>query len=180
MFSAPPPIPPESESCSTDMDFTEGGLKRSAIAEEIRSLKSRRREPATHFQRFGGALGLIRSPVGPRRMTEPAAKFSGEMSIVAEAAIVGNLAERLACVQQRPAMQETCGMIQTNRMYEMSAGRIPRRKELLKVAQRDPSFGRYLARTEVRIGKAILYDTGEACEQLVGMRGDNRQIGLRK
>jgi hypothetical protein len=118
--------------------------------------------------------------VGPRRITEPAAKFSGEMSIVAEAAIVGDLAERLACVQQRPAMQETCGMIQTNRMYEMSAGRIPRRKELLKVAQRDPSFGRYLGRTEVRIGKVILYDTADACEKLVGMRGDNRQIGLRK
>jgi hypothetical protein len=69
---------------------TEGGLKRSAIAEEIRSLKSRSREPATHFQRFGGAPGLIRSPVGPRRMTEPAAKFSGEMGIVAKTAIVGD------------------------------------------------------------------------------------------
>ena len=44
--------------------------------------------------------------VGPRRMTEPAAKFSGEMSIVAEAAGVGNLAERLARVQQCPAMQK--------------------------------------------------------------------------
>jgi hypothetical protein len=30
-------------------------------------------------------------------MTEPAAKFSGEMSIVAKAAGVGDLAERLAC-----------------------------------------------------------------------------------
>ena len=45
------------------------------------------------------------SPVGPRRMTEPAAKFSGEMSIVTEAAGIGNLDERLACVQQRPGMQ---------------------------------------------------------------------------
>jgi hypothetical protein len=49
-------------------------------------------------------------------MTEPAAKFSGEMSRVVEAAIAGDLAYRLACVQQRPALQETCGVIQTNRM----------------------------------------------------------------
>jgi hypothetical protein len=31
--------------------------RRSAIAEEIRSLEGRRREPGTHFQRYGGALG---------------------------------------------------------------------------------------------------------------------------
>src|ERR1700730_8196141 len=37
---------------------------------------------------------------GAWRVAEPAAKFSGEMGIVAEAAIVGDLAERLACVQQ--------------------------------------------------------------------------------
>jgi hypothetical protein len=51
-------------------------------------------------------------------MTEPAAKFSGEMGIVVEAAIVGDLAYRLACIQQRPALQETSGVIQTNRMYD--------------------------------------------------------------
>jgi hypothetical protein len=67
-------------------------------------------------------------------MTEPAAKFSGEMSIVAEAAIVGNLAYRLACVQQRPAMQKARGVIQTKRIDEITAGRVARRKELLKVA----------------------------------------------
>jgi hypothetical protein len=71
---------------------------------------------------------------GPRRMTEPAAKFSGEMSIVTEAAGIGNLAERLACVQQRPAMQKARGVIQTKRIDEFTAGRVPRRKELLKVA----------------------------------------------
>ena len=78
--------------------------------------------------------GLIRSPVGPRRMTEPAAKFPGEMSIVAEAAGIGNLAERLACVQQRPAMQKARGVIQTKRIDEFTARRAALRKELLKVA----------------------------------------------
>jgi hypothetical protein len=67
-------------------------------------------------------------------MAEPAAKLSGEMSIVDKAAGVGDLVDGLVCVQQPPAMQLTRGMIQTDRMYEMSAGRAPRRKELLKVA----------------------------------------------
>ena len=83
------------------------------------------------------------SGVGHRRMSEPAAKLSGEMSIVAKAAGVGDLADGLACVQQPPAMQLARGMIQTDRMYEISAGRASRRKELLKVAQRDPRFGRH-------------------------------------
>ena len=68
-------------------------------------------------------------------MTEPAAKFSGEMSIVAEAEGIGNLAERLACVQQRPAMQKARGVIQTKRMNELSAGAAPCSEQLLKVAQ---------------------------------------------
>jgi hypothetical protein len=67
-------------------------------------------------------------------MSEPAAKLSGEMSIVAKAAGVGDLADGLARVQQPPAMQLTRGMIQTDRMYQLSAGRAARRKELLKVA----------------------------------------------
>jgi hypothetical protein len=74
------------------------------------------------------------SPVGPRRMTEPAAKFSCEMSIVAKAASVGDLAERLACAQQRPALQKARGMIQTKRIDEFTAGRAAPRKELLDVA----------------------------------------------
>ena len=109
------------------------------------------------------------SPVGPRRMTEPAAKFSREMSIVTEAAGIGNLAERLACVQQRPAIQKARGVIQTKRIDEFTARRAALRKELLEVTQRDPRFGRYLGRTEVRIGKAILDDAADTHEQLVRM-----------
>ena len=71
---------------------------------------------------------------GAWRVTEPAAKFSGEMSIVTEAAGIGNLAERLACVQQRPAMQKARGVIQTKRIDEFTARRAALRKELLKVA----------------------------------------------
>jgi len=64
---------------------------------------------------------------GAWRVAEAAAKFSGEMGIVAEAAIVGDLAERLACVQQCPAMQRARGVIQTKRIDEFTAGRVPRR-----------------------------------------------------
>jgi hypothetical protein len=67
-------------------------------------------------------------------MAEPAAELSGEMSIVAKATGVGDLFDGLARAQQRTAMQEARGVIQTDRMYEMSAGRAPRGKELLKVA----------------------------------------------
>src|SRR6267154_3552327 len=57
------------------------------------------------------------SGVGHWRMAETAAKLSGEMSIVAKAAGVGDLADGLACIQQSPAMQLTRGMIQTDRTF---------------------------------------------------------------
>ena len=72
--------------------------------------------------------------MGTWRVTEPAAKPSSEIGIVAKAACVSDLANGLACVQQGPALQEACGVIQSKRMYEMTAGRVPHRKELLKVA----------------------------------------------
>ena len=51
-------------------------------------------------------------------MTEATTKFSDEISIVAKAAGVGDLADGLACFQKRPTFQQTRGVIQTNRMYE--------------------------------------------------------------
>jgi hypothetical protein len=105
----------------------------------------------------------------PGGWTEPAAKFSGEISIVAKAAGVGDLAERLARAQQRPAMQEARGVIQTKRIDEFTAGRAALRKELLEVTQRDPCFGCHLARAKIRICKAILDDAADPREQLVRM-----------
>jgi hypothetical protein len=74
----------------------------------------------THFHRYwrarfrGQRDHVLRR--GRRRVAEPMAKFSCEMSVVAKAAGVGDLAERLACAQQRPALQKTRGVIQTKRM----------------------------------------------------------------
>jgi hypothetical protein len=48
---------------------------------------------------INGTLTL--SGVGARRVTEPMAEFSREMCIIAKAAGIGDLAERLACTQQR-------------------------------------------------------------------------------
>jgi hypothetical protein len=62
-------------------------------------------------------------------MTEAAAKIR----IVGKAACIRDFAERLACTQQFPASDETRGVIQTNRLDEMAAGRVMRQKELLKV-----------------------------------------------
>jgi hypothetical protein len=47
-------------------------------------------------------------------MAKPMPKFSCEMSIVAKAAGVRNLAERLTCIERRPAIQKVRGVIQTN------------------------------------------------------------------
>jgi hypothetical protein len=80
------------------------------------------------------ASAMMCAGVGAWRVTELTAKFSCEMSIVTEAAGIGNLAERLACVQQRPAMQKARGVIQTKRIDEFTARRAALRKELLKIA----------------------------------------------
>src|SRR6266404_4684237 len=63
--------------------------------------------------------------MGSRSVTESAAKYPCEMSVVAKAAVVGDLADRLARVQRRPAMQKTPGVIQPDRIDEMRAGRAP-------------------------------------------------------
>ena len=67
-------------------------------------------------------------------MAEPVTKLARKICIVGKAAGIGDLAERLACAQQFSAVQKARGVIQTNRMYEMTAGGVSRRKELLKVA----------------------------------------------
>jgi hypothetical protein len=72
--------------------------------------------------------------MGAWRVAEPMAKFACEMSVVAKAAGVGDVAERLACAQRRSAMQKVRGVIQTKRIDEFTAGRAALRKELLDVA----------------------------------------------
>src|ERR1700719_2144401 len=103
-------------------------------------------------------------------------KFPGEICIVAKAGRVGDLADRLACAQQLPAMQEARGVIQTKRIDEFTAGRTALGKQLLQITQRNPRFHRYLARTEVWIGKAILDDIADSTEQLVIMKRGRHRI----
>src|SRR5882762_11876660 len=121
-------------------------------------------------------LGVI-SSVGAWRAAEPMAKFSGKICIVAKAAGVSDLADRLICGQERPAMQKARGVIQTKRIYEFTAGRAALSKELLQVTQRDPRFGCHLARTEIWIGKAVLDNAADAREQLVRMTRDGPGVG---
>jgi hypothetical protein len=73
------------------------------------------------------ATGTASFGVNSRRMTKPMLKFSCEMNIVAKAAGVRNLAERLTCMERRPAIQKVRGMIQTNRIYQFAARRAARR-----------------------------------------------------
>jgi hypothetical protein len=66
-------------------------------------------------------------------------------------------------------MQKTRRLIQTKRIYELTAGRTALREKLLEIAERYPCFGGYLVRTEIRIAAAVLNDMTDACEQLVRM-----------
>src|SRR5258707_6403756 len=116
-------------------------------------------------------LGVI-SRVGAWRATESMAKFSSEICIVAKTAGVGDLADRLTCGQERPAMQKARGVIQTKRIYVFTAGRAALSKKLLQVTQRDPCFGCHLARTEIWIGKAVLDNASDARDQRVRMTRD--------
>ena len=60
------------------------------------------------------------------RVAEPMAKFAREMGVIAKATGEGDLAQRLACSQRRPAMQKVRGVIQTKRVYEFATGRTAR------------------------------------------------------
>src|SRR5215813_2264244 len=120
------------------------------------------------------------SSVGTGRTAESLAKFPCEMGIVAKAASIGDLAQRLAGAEQRSPTHQMGGVIQTKRIDEFAACRAALRAELLYVAQRDPCFGGDLGRAEIRIGKALPDDAADACEQLVRLAGDKRRIGRRK
>jgi hypothetical protein len=96
------------------------------------------------------------SGVGTRRTTEPLAKFSCEMSVVAKATGIGDVAERTACAQQPPAMHQVRDVIQAKRIDEFTAGRAALRTELLYAAQRDPCFVGDLGRAEIGSAKRPL------------------------
>src|SRR3982074_1236436 len=68
-----------------------------------------------------------------RCVTEPMAKFSCKMSVVAKTAGVGNLAERLARIERRPAKQKARGMIHASGIHQFAARRAALRKKLLDV-----------------------------------------------
>jgi len=70
--------------------------------------------------------------VGTWRVTEPMAELSCEMSLVAKAAAICNLAQWLSFA--RPTVQKVCGMIQTKRIYELTARGPALCKEFMDIA----------------------------------------------
>src|ERR1700730_10289953 len=117
---------------------------------------------------------------GAWRVSEPTAELPCKMRVVAIAAGIANLAERLACICQCPAMQKSRGVSQTKRLDEMAAGRTPDREEVLEVEDRKPPFGCYVSGVEIWIGKAIHNDVADTSEQPVGMAGGGPGVGRRK
>lgn len=126
------------------------------------------------------AAATISIGVGARRVSEPTSELLCKIRVVAKAAGISNLAERLACLCQCPAVQKSHGVIQTKRLDEIAASRTPERKELLKVAYGNPQFGCYVTRAEIWIGKAIHNDVADTSKQPVGMAGGGPGVGRRK
>jgi hypothetical protein len=77
---------------------------------------------------------LNRPGMGARRIPETLAKLARKMGIVAKAAGVGDLAQRLARAAQRAPAQQVCGMIQPKRIDIFAAGETTFGKDLLNVA----------------------------------------------
>src|ERR1700754_5101138 len=122
------------------------------------------------------ALSLPETPCsdGARRGAEALAESARKIRVIAKAAGVGNIAERLTCLHQRATLDQMRCMIQTKRRYIMTACRPAGREQLLQIAQRNSRLGSHLARRDVRIGKAVLDDTARAHEQLVVVAGAER------
>src|ERR1700724_599161 len=95
------------------------------------------------------ASRLTTSSMGARSIAETMAELAGEMRIIAKAAGIGDLAERLARAEQGAAAQQMRGMIQPKPIDVFAAGETTFGKKLLNVAQRNSRFGRHLARSEI-------------------------------
>jgi hypothetical protein len=104
--------------------------------------------------------------VDARRVAESIAKLSREMRVVAKAAGVSDFAERLARAKQRPAMQKLRSVFQTKRIDGFAAGQTMLSKELLELTQGNPGFDCHLARTKIRIGKALFNYASDTAEHL--------------
>src|ERR1700754_1485047 len=115
------------------------------------------------------ALSLPETPCsdGARRGAETLAESARKMRVIAKAAGVGNIAERLTCLHQRAAFDQMRRMIQTERRYVVPACRPADGEKLLQIAQRNSRLGGHLPGRDVRIGKAVLDDAAHAREQLV-------------
>ena len=108
--------------------------------------------------------------VGPWGVPEAVPELSGEIRIIAKATRIGDRTDRLARVQEGAALQKARGVIQTHGIDEMGIRQVTHRKQLLKVAARNPGFGCHLARANVWLSEAIFYDVADTPEELVTAR----------
>src|SRR5262249_20949028 len=104
---------------------------------------------------------------GARRGAKTLAESTRKMSVIAKAAGVGDIAERLTCFRQRAALDQVRRMIQAERRYVATACRPADCEQLLQIAQRNSRLGSYSGGRDVRIGKVVLDDTADAHEKLV-------------
>ena len=107
-------------------------------ADRVKTPELESRVSTAHFRPYRCALfhrrALAMSGMHARRVTELMAEFSREMCIVAKAAGISDLAERLARPKQCAPVQKVRGAIQAKRIDELAAGRATLRKELLNIA----------------------------------------------
>src|ERR1700743_1652180 len=104
---------------------------------------------------------------GARCGAETLSESARKMRVVAKAAGVGNIAERVTCLHQCAAFDQMRRMIETERAYVVAARRAADREQLLQIAQRDSRLGGHFARRDVRVGKTVLDDAADPREQFV-------------
>jgi hypothetical protein len=109
-------------------------------------------------------------------MTKPAAEAASEMRVVAKTAGISDLAEGLPRMELFASLQMPRRLVQAKRLNKMREGRSPYGEQLLKIAHRDASLRRDIARREVEFGVPSSDNSAKTGEQLVALSRDDVRI----
>ena len=109
-------------------------------------------------------------------MTESAAKLASEMRVIAKAAGMRDLADRLLRMELSASVQKLRRLVQAKRLNKLREGRPPHCEQLLEVAHGDAGLRRHIAGFEVRFGVSTPGDSAKTGEQLVAVPRDDMRI----
>ena len=104
-------------------------------------------------------------------MTKTRAELARKVGVVEKTACSCNVAERLVALQCRPARNQMRGIIEAQRVNEITASHITSREELLKVTHRYAGIGRDTGRRKMRVRESFPDHMTNGREELLRMRG---------